>query len=97
MSADQTAPIKRRRKPTITPKTTERKPKVQPSLAPGDTIEMSVSVAIKIGGLETWVRVGGNTEIAADETHRDAGVRLRGVVEHHLDETVKSLEAALSD
>jgi hypothetical protein len=88
--------IKRRRKPTITPKTVERKPKVEPSLAPGDTLEMSISIAVRIGGMEAWVRVGGNTEITADETASDAGVRLRGVVETQLDLSVKSLEEALS-
>ena len=88
--------------PSTTP-TRRKKPKVVAQeeakaavLHPGDKLEMGISVAVRINGMESWVKVGGETVIREDEDYKGAGTRLRSVVERYLDGSVKSLQEALS-
>lgn len=61
-------------------------------LSEGDTVEYSVSAAIRIPRQgEAWIKVGATTKLAAGETDAEASRRLAQYVHDTMDEAVKGI------
>lgn len=61
------------------------------ALSPGDTLEHGLTVSVKIGGSDVWIKYSVTTKVREDETAEDAALRAHEFVTDKVNDHVEAL------